>query len=105
MLLVNGHKLLACSRIFHIEVGQRQITGNRCLLEFYLFNIICVDILGHQFHIVITEKVRVNIVDKSKPGTLAGADGKIAQWNYKIYDPDNNVIYQTGWITFSEPRP
>ena len=54
MLLVNGHKLLACSRIFHIEVGQRQITGNRCLLEFYLFNIICVDILGHQFHIVIT---------------------------------------------------
>ena len=25
--------------------------------------------------------------------------GKIAQWNYKIYDPDNNVIYQTGWIT------
>ncbi|MCI8608370.1 MAG: InlB B-repeat-containing protein, partial [Firmicutes bacterium] len=53
----------------------------------------------HLQHLVNTnETVKVNIVDKSLPGTLAGADGRIEQWHYKIYDPKNNVQYDSGWV-------
>ena len=44
------------------------------------------------------QSIPVNIVDKSKPGTLAGDDGKISQWSYKVYDPKNTVVYQSGWV-------
>lgn len=42
--------------------------------------------------------VDVNILDKSQVGTAAGDNGKIAHWNYKIYDPTGATVVDTGWI-------
>ena len=39
--------------------------------------------------------VSVNIVDKSKP-SMTGT--KVTQWRYKIYDPKNNVAYDSNWV-------
>lgn len=84
-----------------VKFQQAPIASDLPLANFYVVNADTGEQLMtvHQKHLLNTgEKIRVNIVDKSKPGTLAGADGRIAQWNYKIYDPDNNVKYDTGWI-------
>ena len=54
----------------------------------------------HQQHLVNSgATVHVNFFDKSKPGALAGADGKISQWSFRVLDPDNNVVYNSGWQT------
>ncbi len=54
----------------------------------------------HQQHLVNSgATVHVNFFDKSKPGALAGEDGKIAQWRFRVYDPDNMSKYDSGWKT------
>ncbi len=47
----------------------------------------------------VQDYVDVNIVDRSKPGTLAGEDGKIAQWRFRVYDPKNSMVYDSNWLT------
>lgn len=57
----------------------------------------------HQKHLENEDGVvKVNFFDKSKPGTLAkedGSEGSIAKWEFKVYDPKNNVKYDSGWVT------
>lgn len=57
----------------------------------------------HQKHLANDHtSVRVNFFDKSKPGTLAklddGSEGSIAQWQFRVLDPKNNVKYDSGWV-------
>ncbi|MCI8609612.1 MAG: InlB B-repeat-containing protein, partial [Firmicutes bacterium] len=56
----------------------------------------------HLRHLYNTgETVSVNMYDKSKPGlnaTKKDPNAKITQWHYKIYDPKNNVQYDSGWV-------
>lgn len=60
----------------------------------------------HLQHLVNSgESIKVNLVDKSKPGTLAGADGKLAQWCYNVYDPNNDVVMSTGWVDSVDKIP
>lgn len=58
----------------------------------------------HQKHLANDNtSVKVNFFDKSKPGTLAklddGSEGSIAQWQFRVLDPKNNVKYDSGWKT------
>ena len=51
----------------------------------------------HKQHLVNSnDTVTVNIFDKSKTGT--GGE-KISQWQLKIYDPNNTIVYDSGWKT------
>lgn len=60
----------------------------------------------HLQHLVLTnEVVNVNIHDKSSIGLLSGADGKIAGYNYTIYDPKGNVALRTGWVDSADKIP
>ncbi len=53
----------------------------------------------HLQHLVLTNsEVAVNIHDKSSIGLLSGADGKISQYNYTVYDPKGAVAVRTGWV-------
>ena len=53
----------------------------------------------HQRHLFNNDAtVEVNFHDKSIIGQLAGPDGKIAQWCFRVLDPDNNEVYTSGWV-------
>ncbi len=43
--------------------------------------------------------VSVNIRDKSKPGTLAGENGRIAEYKFTVYDKDNNILNAPTWLS------
>lgn len=47
----------------------------------------------HLQHLVNSnETVPVNIVDRSKTGTLSGADGALTKWTLTVTDPNNKVV-------------
>lgn len=47
----------------------------------------------HLQHLVNSnETVPVNIVDRSKTGTLSGADGTLTKWTLTVTDPNNKVV-------------
>ena len=88
----------------HIEgakFNQAPIKSDLPLANFYLINNETGDQLMtvHQKHLADGQSVPVYFVDQSKPGTLAGEGGKIAQWRGKVYDPDNKQVYDSGWTT------
>ncbi len=88
----------------HIEgakFNQAPIKSELPLANFYLINNETGDQLMtvHQKHLADGQSVSVYFVDQSKPGTLAGEGGKIAQWRGKVYDPDNKQVYDSGWTT------
>ena len=88
----------------HVEgkkFNQAPIQSELPLANFYLINNETGNQLMtvHQKHLADGQSVPVYFVDQSKPGTLAGADGSIAQWRGKIYDPENKTVYDSGWQT------
>ncbi|MEE1420333.1 MAG: InlB B-repeat-containing protein, partial [Eggerthellaceae bacterium] len=55
----------------------------------------------HQQHLVNTDTTfAVNIADKSRVGQAAGtgSDARIAQWRFRVLDPDNNQQADSGWV-------
>lgn len=53
----------------------------------------------HKQHLVNTgETVPVNFVDRSKPGSIGNAGTEISQWCFRVYDPKNAVVYDSGWV-------
>lgn len=83
------------------KFNQAPIKSDLPLANFYLINNETGDQLMtvHQKHLADGQSVPVYFVDQSKPGTLAGEGGKIAQWRGKVYDPDNKQVYDSGWTT------
>ena len=83
------------------KFNQAPIKSELPLANFYLINNETGDQLMtvHQKHLADGQSVPVYFVDQSKPGTLAGEGGKIAQWRGKVYDPDNKQVYDSGWTT------
>ena len=83
------------------KFNQAPIKSDLPLANFYLINNETGDQLMtvHQKHLADGQSVPVYFKDQSKPGTLAGEGGKIAQWRGKIYDPDNKQVYDSGWTT------
>ncbi|MGI6094374.1 MAG: InlB B-repeat-containing protein [Lachnospiraceae bacterium] len=94
---------------------EQKVTSDLPLANFYLRDANTEDeqiMTIHLQHLVNAEKynqehptetpaqttVPVNIVDKSRPGTLAGDNGKIAKWRLKVYDPNNTVVQDSGWV-------
>ena len=86
------------------------VASPRPLANFYLVNsqnqneqIMTV----HLKHLENTAGQGVKIFDKSKPGTAAGADGKITQYRYVVYDPNNAVVpgYEGTWYSSPEDIP
>lgn len=60
----------------------------------------------HLQHLVLNnEVVNVNIHDKSSIGLLSGANGKIAEYNYTVYDPKGSVAVRTGWVDSLDKIP
>ncbi len=83
------------------KFNQAPIKSELPLANFYLVNKATDEQLMtiHQKHLADGESVEVGFVDKSQPGTLAGKDGKIAQWCWRVYNPDNTVVYDSKWQT------
>ena len=55
----------------------------------------------HQQHLVNTDTTfAVNIADKSRVGQAAGtgSDARIAQWRFRVLDPDNKEKVDSGWV-------
>lgn len=62
----------------------------------------------HQQHLVNTNTTfSVNIADKSRVGQLAGTgeDARIAQWRFRVLDPDNNQKADSGWVDSLDKIP
>ena len=82
--------------------SQAPISSDIPLANFYMVNTATGEQLMtvHQRHLFNNDQtVSVNFFDKSIIGQLAGPDGKISQWNFKVYDPNNAVKYSSGWKT------
>ncbi len=80
---------------------QAAISSDIPLANFYMINAATGDQLMtvHQRHLFNNDAtVEVNFHDKSIIGQLAGPDGKIAQWCFRVLDPDNNEVYTSGWV-------
>ena len=80
---------------------QAAISSDIPLANFYMINAGTGDQLMtvHQRHLFNNNAtVEVNFHDKSIIGQLAGSDGKIAQWCFRVLDPDNNEVYTSGWV-------
>ena len=87
----------------HVEgkkFNQAEIVSDLPLANFYLLNTETQEQLMtvHQQHLINGGKVSVGFKDNSKPGTLAGDNGSIAKWRWKVYDPANNVVEDSGWV-------
>ncbi|MCI8469039.1 MAG: hypothetical protein HFJ75_06080 [Eggerthellaceae bacterium] len=74
------------------------VTSALPLANFYMKNVATGDQLMtvHLQHLANATddeqgKVKVNIVDKSLPGTSSQPDGAIAQWRFRVLNPDNTV--------------
>ena len=79
---------------------QAQISSELPLASFYVKNVEDDSQLMtiHLNHLKKNnQSVTVNIQDKSKIGTLSGADGKIAKYRYAVYTPDGKKVVDTGW--------
>ncbi len=89
------------------KFNQAPIKSELPLANFYLVNKATDEQLMtiHQKHLADGESVEVGFVDKSQPGTLAGKDGKIAQWCWRVYNPDNTVVYDSKWQTDKSQIP
>ncbi len=84
-----------------VKFKKAEVTSSLPLANFYMKDVnsgeqIMTIHLQHLVHNNAT--VAVNIVDKSMPGTMAGENGSIAQWRYKVYDPKNAVVYDSSWV-------
>ncbi len=61
----------------------------------------------HLKHLEGKSGLGVRVFDKSKPGTAAGADGKITQYRYVVYDPSNAAVsgFESKWYNSPEEIP
>ncbi|MEY8437668.1 InlB B-repeat-containing protein [Atopobiaceae bacterium 24-176] len=85
------------------KFNQAPISSELPLANFYIVNSDTDEQLMtvHLQHLVNTNgTVPVNMVDRSMIGTLSGADGKLTQWHWTVYDPSNNKVFDK---TYADP--
>ena len=71
MLLVHRHQLIARLVVNEVEVRQRQLRLNRCLVELLAFDVVFIDVLGHLGDIVIFHGDKAIVSTQTLMGDVA----------------------------------
>ena len=95
---------IATNHFEGVKFQQQEVESQLPLANFYIKDARTEDeqmMTIHLQHLVNNnETVPVNIVDRSKTGTLSGADGTLTKWTLTVTDPNNKVV---GTQTVSDP--